>query len=258
MLPFICITLMASSTWFLTLSLYTFITPFEVSINPTPFRGMLLWIVYKYILFIAAPRAMATSSTASSAATSVTSVDMDELQLLQYHLSLLEVEPQREGLEEARTTPIFNMPVLKHAEMISSEDADDPFPQYGLLAGMADELGEIANSRESTSGTVEGDPRIFFNIAAPSSIFICGSQGSGKSHTLSCLLENCLFSSGANNLPKPLCGIVFHYDNFFSDQAGSPCEAAFLASNPDIKVQVLCSPTNLRTMEASLTQNIYC
>ncbi|EHA25334.1 hypothetical protein ASPNIDRAFT_186153, partial [Aspergillus niger ATCC 1015] len=76
-------------------------------------------------------------------------------------------------------------------------------------------------------------------------VFICGSQGSGKSHTLSCLLENCLIQSKAGRLPNPLTGLVFHCDTFFSDVTGSPCEAAFLSSHPDVKVRVLCSPTNI-------------
>ena len=74
---------------------------------------------------------------------------MDELRILQYHLSLLEIEPQQEELEEEITTPIFTMPVLKHAEMISSKDAKESFPQYGLLAGMVDELCDITNSGKS-------------------------------------------------------------------------------------------------------------
>jgi len=96
------------------------------------------------------------------------------------------------------------------------------------------------------------DPRIFFNIAAPSSTFICGSQGSGKSHTLSCLLENCPIPSEARTLPQPLTGLVFHYDTFIADGGGSPCEAAFLSSDLDIKVRVLCSPTNFRTSQVCL------
>jgi hypothetical protein len=203
-----------------------------------------------YIFLTASPRAMVTLG-ATASVQSQRSADMEELRVLRYHLSLLEIEPHQEGLEEAMTTPIFTMPILKHAEMISSKDAEEPFPQYGLLAGMSGDMCGIPISGEST---VDGDPRIFFNIAPPSSIFICGSQGSGKSHTLSCLLENCLFPSDANKLPKPLSGVVFHYDTFISDHGGSPCEAAFLASNPDIKVRVLCSPTNLRTMQASLAQ----
>jgi DNA replication protein DnaC len=86
---------------------------------------------------------------------------------------------------------------------------------------------------------------VFFNILAPSSTFICGSQGSGKSHTLSCLLENCLMKSDVSTLENPLAGLLFHYDSFTSDVKGTPCEAAHLASNSNIKVRVLCSPTNL-------------
>ncbi|OJK01768.1 hypothetical protein ASPACDRAFT_26029, partial [Aspergillus aculeatus ATCC 16872] len=93
------------------------------------------------------------------------------------------------------------------------------------------------------------DCRMFFNIKPPSSTFICGAQGSGKSHTLSCILENCLITSKAGNLSSPLTGLVFHYDAFISDRAGSPCEAAFLSSHDDVEMRVLCSPTNLHTIK---------
>ncbi|KAG6066588.1 hypothetical protein E4U16_004702 [Claviceps sp. LM84 group G4] len=95
----------------------------------------------------------------------------------------------------------------------------------------------------------EDAPFVHYNVAAPSSTFICGSQGSGKSHTLSCMLENCLLESDANTLPKPLTGIVFHYDAFSSDANGQPCEAAHLSSNPHVRVRVLCSPTNVGQMK---------
>lgn len=98
------------------------------------------------------------------------------------------------------------------------------------------------------------DPRVFFNITTPSSTFICGSQGSGKSHTLSCLLESCLISSKAGKLQKPLTGLVFHYDTFFHDVGGSPCEAAFLSSHPGVEVRVLCAPTNLRTNQGTYSR----
>ncbi|KAJ6436754.1 Nitrogen assimilation transcription factor nit-4 [Purpureocillium lavendulum] len=71
--------------------------------------------------------------------------------------------------------------------------------------------------------------------SAPSSVFICGSQGSGKSYTLSCMLENFLAASEANTLPRPLTGVVFHYDSFTSDTSGTPCEAAYLSSHQRIK-----------------------
>lgn len=175
--------------------------------------------------------------------------DFEEASIRSYHLRLLKKAPQRE-LHEAITTPIFTMPVLNHIKNKLSEDSEKPFPQYGLLAGISE------SQCENTEGGVpirlnREDPRVFFNTSSPSSIFICGSQGSGKSHTLSCLLENCLFPSGASVLPHPLTGLVFHYDTFISDSRGSPCEAAYLASNENVKVRVLCSPSNLETIKVS-------
>ncbi|KFA53350.1 hypothetical protein S40293_06654 [Stachybotrys chartarum IBT 40293] len=96
---------------------------------------------------------------------------------------------------DVNTSPIFTeavrREVLRSSASLKGDDGRRPFSQYGLLAGDA--------NGQST------DPRIFFNVSAPSSTFICGSQDTG----------------------------------------GSPCEAAFLSSNPDIKVRVLCAPTNI-------------
>jgi hypothetical protein len=141
-------------------------------------------------------------------------------------------------LNEIRTTPIFTEAVRQYTHTIPGSEAAKPFSQYGLLAG------DISGAAEPDS-----DKRVFWNISAPSSFFICGSQGSGKSHTLSCLLENALAPCEANVLPRPLTGIVFHYDTFISDTGGSACEAAWLSSNKDINVRVLCPPTNIRTMK---------
>jgi Cdc6-like AAA superfamily ATPase len=120
----------------------------------------------------------------------------------------------------------------------------DVFTQYGLLAGRSSE-----NDAKPTD--CDFDPRLFYNIAAPSSVFICGSQGTGKSHTLACLLENCLVPSEVNVLPRPLTGVVFHYDTFNSDTGGLPCEAAHLSTSSSVKVRVLCSPTNIRQIRVS-------
>jgi len=115
-----------------------------------------------------------------------------------YHLSLLRRGPGQQGLQEARTAPIFTMPVLAHVEMKLSDDPEPPFPQYGLLAGLTKSLNEETALGKALLPSQDKDPRIFFNVASPSSTFICGSQGSGKSHTLSCLLENCLAHSDAS------------------------------------------------------------
>ncbi|KAK4125151.1 hypothetical protein N657DRAFT_663079 [Parathielavia appendiculata] len=162
----------------------------------------------------------------------------DEDSVLNVHLGLLERCPELDELNEIKTTPIFTEAVRKYALSLAGANNEKPFSQYGLLAG---DLSGNAEERP--------DPRIFWNVATPSSFFICGSQGSGKSHSLSCLLENALAPCDANVLPRPLTGIVFHYDTFISDSGGSPCEVAWLSSNPDIKVRVLCPPTNVRTMQ---------
>ncbi|PYH67073.1 uncharacterized protein BO88DRAFT_427255 [Aspergillus vadensis CBS 113365] len=79
------------------------------------------------------------------------------------------------------------------------------------------------------------DSYIFFNITPFSSTFICGSQNSGKSHILSCILENCLILSKAGQLLNPLTEIIFYYDTFISNIIGSFYEAAFLFLYSDIK-----------------------
>lgn len=55
---------------------------------------------------------------------------------------------------------------------------------------------------------------VYLNTDAPWSAFLCGSQGSGKSHSLSCILENCLIRKETlmrkvGTLPKPLGGSSF-------------------------------------------------
>ncbi|RKF60820.1 putative p-loop containing nucleoside triphosphate hydrolase [Erysiphe neolycopersici] len=159
----------------------------------------------------------------------------EEERLFQAHLELLKSSISNVDDTETSAAPVFSASVLKKHKK--------SFQQYGFFAGISSILEK--NQRDSTLD----DPRLFFNISSPSSAFICGSQGSGKSHTLSCLLENCLMRSDLSNLKNPLSALVLHYDEFTSNSRGTPCEAAYLASNPDIKVRVLCSPTNLETIK---------
>ncbi|EKD20009.1 hypothetical protein MBM_01961 [Drepanopeziza brunnea f. sp. 'multigermtubi' MB_m1] len=151
------------------------------------------------------------------------------------------------GLQEAKkelvSTPIFTRSVLDYSA--------ESFSQYGFLAGNSSVLDCLsAAGHDPATMTPAQDPSVFFNISAPSSAFICGSQGSGKSHTLSVLLESCLLKlKDVNKLDNPLAALVFHYDSFISDLRGTPCEAAHLSSNPNIKVRVLCSPSNIQTIK---------
>ncbi|KAF2741814.1 hypothetical protein M011DRAFT_514023 [Sporormia fimetaria CBS 119925] len=98
-----------------------------------------------------------------------------------------------------------------------------------------------------TPGEREGQIKpVLLNTNAPWSAFLCGSQGSGKSHALSCMLENCLLSSGrVGKNPNPLAGLVFHYDR---TQSTDVCEAAYLCSS--VATRVLVSPSNYGRMKA--------
>ncbi|RYP83080.1 hypothetical protein DL769_001465 [Monosporascus sp. CRB-8-3] len=83
----------------------------------------------------------------------------------------------------------------------------------------------------------------------PWSAFICGSQGTGKSHTLCCLLENALVAnSDAGALPHPLAGMVMHYDSYSNHNTTQVCEAAYLCSS-DIPVTIIVSPSNIWAMK---------
>ncbi|KAF2826700.1 hypothetical protein CC86DRAFT_416381 [Ophiobolus disseminans] len=128
---------------------------------------------------------------------------------------------------------------IQHAPLLSetsfSKDNRDAVPQFGLLG-----------SHERAM--------LFLNTNAPFSAFICGVQGSGKSHTTACILENALTpSKQLGRLEKPLSALVFSYGQFGGDGSGfSISEAAFLgAPNPSYpdnahvkKVHVLVSPSN--------------
>ncbi|XP_044717405.1 P-loop containing nucleoside triphosphate hydrolase [Hirsutella rhossiliensis] len=156
------------------------------------------------------------------------------------HMGLLDPDGNSQDEHQVSGAPIFTESVRKYAQ----GPGNRPFQQYGLLGG---DSVKMASSSVFTGSLVaaDNDPRIFYNVAAPASVFVCGSQGSGKSHTLSCILENCLIPSPASVLPRPLTGIVFHYDTFVSDTGGAPCEAAYLASSKGVQVRVLCPPTNI-------------
>ncbi|KAJ5727247.1 hypothetical protein N7493_005067 [Penicillium malachiteum] len=145
--------------------------------------------------------------------------------------------------EEVTTTPIFSLPAhvaLSATTKINGNNNNhNTFPQYGVLGNRLNGPAE----NPSHAGL------IYNNISAPWSGFICGSQGSGKSHSLSCILENALVqSSPAGKISSPLAGLVLHYDKFTSFASTQLCEAAYLCS-AGIPVRVLVSPTNFMAMK---------
>ena len=182
------------------------------------------------------------------------------------HLNALTAAPIRERHGQLLANPDNQTPTtidyLVNSPLFSiqtvTQDTEIRPKMRPLQCGL---LAEMLLDRSDTLETLlpsqaYADRRLFFNVTTPSSVFICGSQGSGKSHTLSCLLENCLAISDATVLPRPLSALLFHYDAFISDDGGSPCEAAYLASLSGVKVRVICAPTNLRTIQVSLISHL--
>ncbi|EUC41624.1 hypothetical protein COCMIDRAFT_40206 [Bipolaris oryzae ATCC 44560] len=129
-------------------------------------------------------------------------------------------------VEELRMAPLVWWKVKEHIE-----------PQQQVKRGYA-VLGHIPDidNRPKKDVPISSNATrtpVLLNTDSPWSAFLCGSQGSGKSHTLSCMLENCLLTDkailprvGLN--PHPLAGLVFHYDRC---QGSGVCEAAYLCTN---------------------------
>lgn len=158
-------------------------------------------------------------------------------------------------LEEVRTAPLFSADTLRAtADASVTTVPAGTLPQYGLLAGVQDICGRDSALPDANDSAQAGkvDNRVFLNTNTPWSAFVCGSQGSGKSHTLSCMLEAALLQSQIPNrlgkLPRPLAGIVFHYDKFAGLSKKQECEAAYLCST-GIPVKVLVSPASHGKMQ---------
>ncbi|KAH0367763.1 hypothetical protein KCU65_g4391, partial [Aureobasidium melanogenum] len=154
--------------------------------------------------------------------------------------------------EQLRTTPLIS---LTMKEISEANAKTSMFPQYAFLGCRVPESSSLdeENSTSSTTHSMfgsttsvdeESEP-ILLNTNTPWSAFICGSQGSGKSYTLSAIIENCLYaSSSIGKLPKPLAGVVFHNN---TASAHNICEAAQLVSL-GVKVNVLVSRSNYHTL----------
>ncbi|KAF2837504.1 hypothetical protein M501DRAFT_171180 [Patellaria atrata CBS 101060] len=143
--------------------------------------------------------------------------------------------------EDLATSSLFTWDIKEYA---ARKYAKNVLEQYSVL-GYDSECAENGDDNEQL------DP-IFINTNAPWSAFICGSQGSGKSYSMSCMLES-FFSDSPDigNLRKPLTGIVFHYD---TNSRGGVCEAAYLCTRKGTNVRVLCSPSNIHSLRETYTK----
>lgn len=111
----------------------------------------------------------------------------DSEEVLKHQMALLCLDARDDETEsqQLQNSPLLTPQVLDHAQKFFSDE--QAISQYGLIGGIKDITGGPYAS-EALSCAAQLDPRLFSNTTAPSSAFICGSQGSGKSHTLSCLL----------------------------------------------------------------------
>ncbi|TFK55842.1 hypothetical protein OE88DRAFT_1731482 [Heliocybe sulcata] len=143
---------------------------------------------------------------------------------------------------ELSTAPIFTRDAYVQAGF------DKAKTQYGVLGG-------IQSVSSCGSSEIPGDPRLYFNTNAPFSTVVCGVQGSGKSHTVSVMLEN-MFVPGypqIGSLEKELSGLVLHFGD--GGMNSRPCEAAWLGVSkvPGVKpppVRVFVAKSSLNTMQA--------
>ena len=187
-------------------------------------------------------------------------------------LGLLNLQEDTDSSGGEPATDDIKNAVLFPAKLLEDYDKS-VLPQYGLLGSY--------RVKDAQAGVT--DPRIFLNANIPFSAFICGVQGSGKSHTTSCLIgewinlgtwssiigpltssvEDCLIRSPIlGELQKPLSALVFHYGEVTSRLNFKPSEVAFLASpspnfpnHPRVsKINVLVSPSNFLTLKPLYSQ----
>lgn len=171
--------------------------------------------------------------------------------------------PRELSDHDIKTALLFS-PHLLHSG--GNKDHSQLLPQYSLM-------GRVPQRRNRTAGGMVANEqqalgtRVFLNTDIPGSFFICGLQGSGKSHTLATLLENYLIPSPQIGvLHRPLSVLVLHFGEYTSSQAFRPCEAAYLAtsstralSSSELhlpKVKILVPPSNYRKLAADYNREV--
>ena len=100
----------------------------------------------------------------------------DALSMLSLQLGLLNLDPAIEETEEEPSIDGAEKAVLFSGDVLGNP-SQDALPQYGLLGSI-----------NPTYSTTISDSRLFLNTNIPFSAFVCGVQGSGKSHTTACMI----------------------------------------------------------------------
>lgn len=133
--------------------------------------------------------------------------------------------------QEHNQSPIGNVEELNAYFLSSTEDNRSAVEdkRTALVNGIAaKQLEEVALIGQLAVDSVGGDA-VYLNTHQPFCFVTVGVQGAGKSHSLSCVLENCLLPleiEGVMQLNKPMTCLVLHYDQ----NTTSVCEATGLLS----------------------------
>ncbi|KAF5393891.1 hypothetical protein D9757_000142 [Collybiopsis confluens] len=156
--------------------------------------------------------------------------------------SLINEIPGNEGSMEVHE--ILDAPILTRGAFVSRASKGT---QYGVL-------GRAVSCNFKKQSDTFDDPRVYMNTNAPWSAIVCGVQGSGKSHTVSVMLENMFISAPSlGRLQRPLSGLVLHFSE--AGTSSGPCEAAWIgvtdqASVKPPPVKVYVSASSLNRMKA--------
>lgn len=210
------------------------------------------------------------SCSSSEEASTFSTENSGQAELTQY----VQLNPKRSGVQKGfsyekfedvlSTLPIFTWRALCASRKLRTEHAQrnrESLPQRGSRSSMPSLTSDpdvfaqyslLGFHRNLISNVEHNEEPIFVNTNTPWSAFICGSQGSGKSYTLSCILENCLYQSPRlGKLQTPLAGLVFHYNtNSGGGVDGGIAEVAQLCSL-GIPVKVLVSKASLMSLSAA-------
>lgn len=108
--------------------------------------------------------------------------------------------------------------------------------EYGLLGEVFDvrdfstermaDASDGGGDEEDASHPGHGSCHLALNVSEPFCLIAVGVQGSGKSHSIGTVIENCTVPApGIVNIKVPMPTLVLHYD----DSAVNPCEVASVA-----------------------------
>ncbi|KAK8040787.1 hypothetical protein PG994_013794 [Apiospora phragmitis] len=155
----------------------------------------------------------------------------------------------QDQVDALTNAPVFTTGAANHVSDALSLDPGSMsllIPQFALIGNIQSMSGLPSTALENRL--------VMTNLNIPWSAFICGSQGAGKSHTLSCLLENAVMTNNdAGQLPYPMSALVMHYDNNSGYNNTQLCEAAYLCSR-NVPVNVLVSPSHIWAMKKMYTE----